>query len=75
MIRGQRIDEKNGVNCLVIAFRCYANDSTKLVTDCAKFVNAPERFCWLFSEKCMVNRVWSYCLWDIAVRNMLKKDF
>ena len=32
-------------------FEYYANGSTKLVTDCAKFLNAPERSYWVFSEK------------------------
>ena len=38
----------------------------------AKYLSAPERSYWGFSENVMVNRLWSYRLWDIEGRNVKK---
>ena len=50
-------------------------DSKKLVTVWVKYLEyltALERSYWVFSENGMVNRLWSYRLWDIEGRNIKK---
>ena len=50
-------------------------DSKKLVTVWVKYseyLTALERSYWVFSENGMVNRLWSYRLWDIEGRNIKK---
>ena len=54
-------------------FVFYTSDSKKWVTVWAKyFISASERFYWVLLENGMVNRLWSYCLWDIEGRNIRK---
>ena len=77
----EKADEKNGATCPVIIFPprvmvikmlkiahffvFFAYDSKKLVTVWAKCLSAPERSYWVISENGMVNRLWSYHLWDV----------
>ena len=48
--RAQRVDEKNGVLCLVFWWQ------QKITHSLGKYLNALERY---FSENGMVNRLWS----------------
>ena len=48
----------------------YADDSEKYVTVWAKHLCASERSYWVLSRNYMVNRLLSYCSWDIEGRNV-----
>ena len=50
----------------------FSDGSKKLVTVWTKRLHACERPFWVLSENCIVNRFWSYCLWDIKGRNIKK---
>ena len=49
-----------------------ADDSKILVLVWASHLNAPERSYSVLSENGVVNRLWSYRLWDIEGRNIIK---
>ena len=61
-----------GLKMSKIAHFLYSADESKIVTVWEKYLSAPERFYWVLSEKGMVNRLWSYRLWDIEGKNIKK---
>ena len=85
--RAQRLDEKNGVIYLVIMFTStdMVINMSKMAHFCifrwlqqqkktvlVKYLSASERSYWILSENDMVNRFWTYSLWDIENSNIKK---
>ena len=84
--QAQRVDEKNGVICLVmfiprvmvvkmskmVCFLYFLLMSDKLVTVWAKYSSDPEKSSWLHSKNGMVNKLWSYRSWGIEGRSIKK---
>ena len=87
MDRAQRLDEKNGVICLVIMFTSrvivikmskmdhflYFLLMTATVSySLGKYWSAAETSYWVSSENGKFNRLWSYRLWNNEGRNIIK---
>ena len=86
--RAQRLDEKNEVIYLVIMFTStdMVINMSKMAhflyfsliaattknTVLVKYLSASERSYWILSENDMVNRLWTYSLWDIENSNIKK---